>query len=136
MIFEVTQDERVFQYANAGRSSRPHVLWQSRRYILLGIVRLPLFVTFVHLISGLMLDPHPDFGAPFSDVPMVSNTGYLYIVEEGITKMGSHPDRGSQEKEKAYWNWLADAKQARLVGVSLSGFLQMRFVFVCDTWRF
>ena len=67
---------------------------------------------------------------------MVSNTGYLYLVEEGITKMGSHPDRGSQEKEKAYWNWLADAKQARLVGVSLSGFLQMRFVFVCDTWRF
>ena len=60
----------------------------------------------------------------------VSNTGYLCIVEEGITKMGSHPDRGSQEKEKAYWNWLADAKQARLVGVSLSGFLQMRFVLL------
>lgn len=37
---------------------------------------------------------------------------------------------GSQEKEKAYWNWLADAKQAALFGVSLSGFLQMRFVFV------
>lgn len=45
---------------------------------------------------------------------MVSNTGYRYIVEEWITKMGSHPDHGSQEKEKAYWNWLADAKQAAI----------------------